>query len=87
MALPLCRSFLTNKASLTSVGRIMTHYMNTDSRSHVWEAKEPIFEHRAGVAIDQALGNHGLTRMLVCSAKGRLAMVYIIRREQDRPDP
>lgn len=47
----------------------MTHHMNIDSRSHVWEAKEPVFEHRAGAAIDQALGNDGFTRMLVCSAK------------------
>ena len=32
-----------------------------------WEATEAIFDHRAGVAVDQLLSNKGYTRMLVCS--------------------
>ena len=55
--------------SIDSASRIIIHAMQIGSRSPIWEAKEPIFEHRADVVIDEALSNHGLTRMLICSAK------------------
>ena len=61
---------------IDSSSRIMTHHMNIDSRSPVWEAKKPVFEHRAGVAFDQALGNDGLTRTLVCSARVDTLCLY-----------
>lgn len=37
-------------------------------KSHFWECSEPMFDNRAGVAVDQILANKGHTRLLVCSA-------------------
>jgi WD40 repeat protein len=49
--------------SIDSSSRVIIHKLLP-----TWEVSEPIFDHRAGVAVDQLLFNHKYSRVLICSA-------------------
>jgi WD40 repeat protein len=53
-------------SSADSSSRVMIH--RVFCRQEAWEADEPIFDYRAGVAVDQILFNDGHTRILVSSS-------------------
>ncbi len=53
-------------SSLDSSSRVRIHRLLR--RPENLEFGEPIFDHRAGVAVDQLLFNEGHARILVCSA-------------------
>ena len=56
---------------------------STDSSSRVvvrevlpgWKVEEPVFSHRAGVAVDQVLFSHKHSRILVCSSVSHLLLL------------
>jgi len=50
-------------ANIDSSSRVIIHKL-----SPTWEALESIFDHRAGMAVDQLLFNHQNSRILICSA-------------------
>ena len=52
--------------STDSSSRIMIHELSFQQQG--WESGEALFDHRAGVAVDQVLNNKGSTRVLVCTA-------------------
>ncbi|MCJ1244025.1 hypothetical protein MMC30_001222 [Trapelia coarctata] len=53
-------------SSIDSSSRVMMHKLTNQQKD--WHAGHAIFDHRAGVAVDQLLNNKGHTRMIVCSA-------------------
>lgn len=53
-------------SSIDSSSRVMIHPLFRQADN--WDVGEPIFDHRAGVAVDQLLFNDAHTRMLISSA-------------------
>ena len=52
-------------SSVDSSSRIMLHKLVL--QGNVWSASKPLFDHRAGMAIDEVISNRGATQLLVCS--------------------
>lgn len=53
--------------SADSSSRVMTHKLIHQHKG--WEASDPFFDKRTGIAVDQLLSNEGHTHLLVSSAK------------------
>lgn len=56
--------------SIDSSSRILSHRLSQQQRG--WESEGVLFDHRAGVAVDQVLSNKASTRILVCTAKSNV---------------
>jgi hypothetical protein len=64
-------------ASVDSSSRVIAREV-----SYGWKVEEPIFNHRAGVAVDQVLFSHKHSRILVCSSVSPLSSQEEYRRNQ-----
>jgi hypothetical protein len=46
-----------------------------------WKVGDPVFSHRAGVAVDQVLFSHKHSRILVCSSVSLRLLPRMIRKD------
>lgn len=54
-------------SSIDNFSRVMAHRLKIDQQG--WGTSKPLFDHRAGVIVDQVLSNSASTRLLICTAQ------------------